>query len=94
MLRLTGSGWLTLGFPRISLSWNAVPGKTYWLYRGSKQIGVITGGTAIDRPPVAASYRYTVCEAAGPLCSATETIHVNARGEVDRVARLRGVPGA
>ena len=64
------------GFPIAQLSWNGTPGTTYGVYRGGKRVGLISGNTFTDRPPFSASgaYSFTVCEAFGPYCSATETV--------------------
>ena len=81
LLRLTATG-----LPIVRLSWNGTPGTTYAVYRGSRRVGLISGNTLTDRPPFAASgiYSYTVCEAFGPYCSATETV---------RIPVLRGARG-
>ncbi len=77
LLRLTVTG----GFPIAQLSWNGTPGTTYGVYRGGKRVGLISGNTFTDRPPFSASgaYSFTVCEAFGPYCSATETVRTPSR---------------
>ena len=76
LLRLTGQVSMAGGFPLVSVAWNGKPGALYWVYRGSKRVGIITGTSLIDRPPVSASgaYSYAVCEASGTMCSATEIL--------------------
>jgi uncharacterized delta-60 repeat protein len=78
LLRLTARGSMVRGAPRIELSWNGSAGTSYWVYRGSKRVGVVTANAFSDRPPVSASrtYSYTVCEASGPYCTATETVRL------------------
>jgi uncharacterized delta-60 repeat protein len=79
LLRLTGSGAMVGGMPRIAASWNGIPGRLYWVYRGTKKVGITTGTSTLDVPPLAPSgvYQYAVCEASGPLCSATEDIRIS-----------------
>jgi chitodextrinase len=76
VLQLTAHGSLAGGFPTVQLTWNANPGTLYWVYRGPKKVGIVAGSGIVDRPPVAASgiYSYAVCEASGPMCSASETV--------------------
>jgi hypothetical protein len=76
LLRLTGRVSLAGGFPTVELSWNAKPKMLYWMYRGSKRVGIVYGSSIVDRPPPAASgaYSYMVCEATGGMCSALETL--------------------
>ena len=94
LLRLTGTGSLVGGFPTAQLSWNGTPGTIYGVYRGSKRVGLVSGNTITDRPPFAASgnYSFTVCEAYGPYCSASEIVHIpqfSTRGKSAAGARLK-----
>ncbi len=81
LLRLTATGSLVGGVPTVQLSWNGTPGTIYGVYRGGKRVGLLSGNTLTDRPPLAASgtYTFTVCEAYGPYCSATETVRIPSR---------------
>ena len=78
LLRLTATGSLVGGFPTVQLSWNGTPGTIYGVYRGSKRVGLVSRHTFTDQPPFAASgtYSFTVCEAFGPYCSASETVRI------------------
>ena len=81
LLRLTATGSLVGGVHTVQLSWNGTPGTIYGVYRGGKRVGLLSGNTLTDRPPFAASgtYSFTVCEAYGPYCSATETVRIPSR---------------
>ena len=91
LLRLTATGSLVGGLPTVRLSWNGTPGTVYSVYRGSKRVGLVSGNTLTDRPPFAATgtYSFTVCEAFGPYCSATETVRITVRRALQPAGRVR-----
>ena len=94
LLRLTATGSLVGGLPTVRLSWNGTPGTVYSVYRGSKRVALVSGNTLTDRPPIAATgtYSFTVCEAFGSYCSATETVRIPGirRARESRSARPSG----
>jgi len=76
LIRLSARGYKVSGYQRVDLSWNGSAGSSYDVYRDGRKIATTAANSYTDRlnRSGSGSYRYTVCETGGSICSSQAAV--------------------